>query len=121
MQSNQMGQSSTTRSDNWSENWQQQARRLLKPEEVTALSRRTAITFAPGVPPIFTTLVRYYEERLRPGRWWERFYWSKTKLAADCIVLLLTAIVITVGVLMAKEQHGRPSWPARSSQTMKGW
>jgi type IV secretion system protein VirD4 len=45
-----------------SENWTQQVRRLLKPEEVTALSSRTAITFTPGVPPLRTTLIRYFEE-----------------------------------------------------------
>ncbi len=47
-----------------SENWTQQARRLLKPEEVTALSSRVAITFSPGVPPLRTTLMRYYEEKI---------------------------------------------------------
>jgi hypothetical protein len=65
--------------------------------------------------------VRYYEERLRPGRWWERFYWSKTKLAADCITLLLAAILITVGVMKVKEPHGRHTWRPRVSRTMKGW
>jgi type IV secretion system protein VirD4 len=120
-QSNEKGQAGATRSRNWNDNWQQQARRLLKPEEVAALPRRTAITFAPGVPPVFTTLVRYYEERLRPGRWWERFYWSKTKLAADCITLLLAAILITVGVMKVKEPHGRHTWRPRVSRTMKGW
>ena len=32
----------------YDDNWQQQARKLLKPEEVMALSPSTAITFAPG-------------------------------------------------------------------------
>jgi type IV secretion system protein VirD4 len=45
-----------------STNWSQQARKLLKPEEVLQLSPRTAITFTPGVPPVCTTLIRYYEE-----------------------------------------------------------
>ena len=39
-------------------------RKLLKPDEVLGLSERIAITFTPGVPPIWTTLVRYYEESL---------------------------------------------------------
>jgi type IV secretion system protein VirD4 len=43
-------------------NWQQQARKLLKPEEVIALPPRAAITFTPGVPPLLTWLLRYYEE-----------------------------------------------------------
>ena len=41
--------------------WKQQARRLLKPEEVTGLWQRIAITFCPGLPPLWTTLTRYYE------------------------------------------------------------
>lgn len=54
---------STSWADNSTSNWQQQARKLLKPEEVIALPPRTAITFTPGVRPIFTTLLRYYEEK----------------------------------------------------------
>jgi type IV secretion system protein VirD4 len=53
---------STGRSWSQSSNWQQHGRKLLKPEEVTALPARTAITFAPGIPPIWTTLLRYFEE-----------------------------------------------------------
>jgi type IV secretion system protein VirD4 len=55
-------------------NWQQQGRQLLKPEEVTGLDERVAITFTPGAPPIWTRLVRYYEKdfgrptELTPGR-----------------------------------------------------
>lgn len=47
---------------NSSDNWNQQARRLLKPEEVVALPTRVAITFTPGLGPICTKLSRYYEE-----------------------------------------------------------
>lgn len=55
-------QESSGHSYNTSRNWQQQARKLLKPEEVLALPPRVAITFMPGLPPICTTLLRYYEE-----------------------------------------------------------
>jgi type IV secretion system protein VirD4 len=50
-------------SHNSNRNWSQQTRRLLKPEEVMALPPRTAITFAPNVPPVCSTLLRYYEEK----------------------------------------------------------
>jgi type IV secretion system protein VirD4 len=43
------------------QSWQNQARRLLKPEEVIALNQRLAVTFTPGVRPIITRLTRYYE------------------------------------------------------------
>ena len=53
---------STSYSTSTNDNWQQLGRKLLKPEEVTALDPRVAITFTPGVPPIWTRLVRYYEK-----------------------------------------------------------
>lgn len=60
-------QPSFSRGSSWGENnnWSQQARKLLKPEEVTSLSPRMAITFTPGLPPICTHLTRYYEEQNR--------------------------------------------------------
>jgi type IV secretion system protein VirD4 len=45
------------------ENWQLAARKLLRPEEIIALSPREAISLTPGVPPIHTRLLRYYEEK----------------------------------------------------------
>lgn len=56
------GGGSTSYSHTSNSNWQQQARRLHKPEEIVALDPRIAITFTPGVRPIRTTLLRYYEE-----------------------------------------------------------
>ena len=61
-QSSGNGEGSTAPRRIMSDNWPQHGRKLLKPEEVMALADRTAITFTPGVPPIWTTLVRYYEE-----------------------------------------------------------
>jgi type IV secretion system protein VirD4 len=51
-----------------SSNWQQHGRRLFKPEELIALDPRMAVTFTPGVRPILTRLVRYYEEKLGNGQ-----------------------------------------------------
>jgi type IV secretion system protein VirD4 len=48
-------------------NWGQQARKLLTKDEVLSLPPRTAITFVPGMRPIMTTLLRYYEEK--PSLW----------------------------------------------------
>lgn len=45
-----------------STNSAQTARKVLTTDEVLNLPARTAITFAPGVRPIMTTLLRYYEE-----------------------------------------------------------
>jgi type IV secretion system protein VirD4 len=60
--SQQGGNGSASYSTSTNDNWQQLGRKLLKPEEVTALDPRAAITFTPGVPPIWTWLVRYYEQ-----------------------------------------------------------
>jgi type IV secretion system protein VirD4 len=71
---------------NSSYNWQQTARKLLKPEEVMALDPRLAISFAPNVPPICTRLARYYEEPKvgrRPG-WIRRSVTACCILAASC-------------------------------------
>jgi type IV secretion system protein VirD4 len=88
-QESQMGQSTISHSTQGSDNWGQQARRLLKPEEVAALSPRIAITFTPGVPPVWTTLIRYYEEKLPTavGMIWERLV-----IFARSVVFLLVAL-----------------------------
>jgi type IV secretion system protein VirD4 len=62
------------RSCSWGGNdgWQEAGRELLQVNEVMGLSERVALSFVPGVPPIWTTLVRYYEEgsEQRPGGFW---------------------------------------------------
>ena len=83
-----------------SDNWQQQARKLLKPEEVSGLSPRTAITFTPGVPPLMTTLVPYYEEpKLGEPSWRSK----KTRLViwqqAISILLLAAATLAWLMVM----------------------
>jgi type IV secretory pathway TraG/TraD family ATPase VirD4 len=50
-------------SSNSNDNWAQQPRKLLKPEEVLALPPRTAITFTAGFPPICTQLIWQHEEK----------------------------------------------------------
>jgi type IV secretory pathway TraG/TraD family ATPase VirD4 len=92
------GDSSSSTSTNKSDNWGQHGRKLLKPEEVLALPHRIAITFTPGVPPIWTTLVRYFEERnlgqepVRPGRW-KRFK-AAAKIGAGSLVLLAATLFL---------------------------
>jgi type IV secretion system protein VirD4 len=94
------GNSSTSHSINRNENWQQGARRLLKPEEVLALNERTAITFTPGIPPIWSTLVRYYEQGFCEK--WR--LWSGVKMFTLSLVLFV-AMVIVVMSLMGMNIH----------------
>lgn len=110
------GQGSSGSSTNQSDNWQQHGRKLLKPEEVMALSERIAITFTPGVPPIWTTLVRYFEESnlgQGPERW-ERFS-AAVKAAAGSLILL--AAVVFIAIAFSMNGQGR----AAISQTPATW
>jgi type IV secretion system protein VirD4 len=82
---------SYTSSSNQNDNWAQQGRKLLKPDEILALSDRVAITFTPGVPPIWTNRIRYFEERnlwRRPG-WWPRFMAMANVVSGSLILLLV--------------------------------
>ena len=90
------GDGSTTHSRNASDNWAQLGRKLLKPEEVLALDKRIAITFTPGVPPIWTTLVRYYEESLCGGGagYLERFKAAAGVLFKSAALLAMVCALI---------------------------
>src|SRR5262249_44677862 len=98
-QSGENGQRSTSYSTNHNDNWNQQARRLLKPEEVMALPERIAISFVPGCPPIRTWLVRYYERGFSGGR-------SFKKFAATAAILLL-ALTLLLGMASAAKERNR--------------
>jgi type IV secretion system protein VirD4 len=88
--------SSSSRSGGSSHNWQQQGRELLKPDEVLALDPRLAITLTPGVRPLQTRLLRYYEEKalLRPRG-------PLTRLAGACGALLFSAALFAVALALA--------------------
>ena len=73
---------------NTSYNWQQAGRKLLKPEEVVALDRDLAITLTPGVPPILTRLIRYYEGPPPTGRM------HPVRMVAETVSVLLCAFML---------------------------
>jgi type IV secretion system protein VirD4 len=87
-------QGSTSYSVNSNDNWAQHNRKLLKPEEVLALDERTAITFTPGLPPIWTTLERYYENQKPRWKWLGR-----AKVFFMCLVLFVMTVVVAMGLL----------------------
>lgn len=89
----QNGETNRSYSGGASSSWAQQARRLLKPEEVSGLDPRIALTFAPGSPPIGTYLVRYYEPEFMAQR-----HIGATKAFIDATCLLLCSVVAAVGV-----------------------
>lgn len=82
---------SYTSSSNENDNWSQQGRKLLKPDEILSLSDRIVITFTPGVPPIWTNRIRYFEERHLGRRlgWWQRFIATANVVSGSLILLLV--------------------------------
>ncbi len=88
--------SGSSKSGGSNSGWQQQSRELLKPDEIIALDPRIAITLTPGVRPIWTRLVRYYEEKtLFKRRGW------LTRLATACRTLLSSAALLAIAIAAA--------------------
>jgi type IV secretion system protein VirD4 len=109
--SQQGAQHGSSGSDNSSSNWAQQARKLLKPEEILTLDPRLAITFTPNVRPILTRLARYYEEPKlgRRSGWIKRSFTACSILvasAAFCIVSLGAAAFLTLEVKQIAKTRG---------------
>ena len=84
----------------------QQARKLLKPEEFLNLPVRTAITFAPGSPAMWTTLLRYYEEKwlFRPAGWIGRQFNAFKLLLKSFFFLVLALCLAGMATEKAAEQ-----------------
>jgi len=101
--------SSSTTSTSENDNWSQLARKLLKPEEVLALSDGIVITFTPGVPPIWTHRIRYFEEPnlgRRPGRL-ERFK-AMTNVVSGSLILLVVMVWFLAVVCSGNRRDHRP-------------
>jgi len=103
--SNHNGQQSSSYSVNDSDNWSQIQRRLLKPEELLTLDPHTAITFHPGLPPIRTQLVPYYQSA-EPRRSWLADAW----MMVQCLAMLLGALLLLGGAMGINIHH----WFART-------
>jgi len=106
------GNRSTSYSENWSENWQQHGRKLLKPEEVMGLPARIAITFTPGVPPIWSRLVRYYESDFGERA---RGFLLAVKALGQSIVMLIAAglLALALAQLGSDRRLDVPGVPAQ--------
>ena len=89
------GHASTSYSVNSSSNWQQIGRRLLRPDELLVLDERTAITFTPGIRPIRTTLVRYYEKGFRENS----RLWARMRMFAMTVIVFVMTVIAILGHL----------------------
>jgi type IV secretion system protein VirD4 len=97
---NPQGGTSCSHSSSTNNNWQQLGRKLLRPEEVTGLNGRAAITFTPGVPPIYTWLVRYYE-----GGYGQPSGLTPMRMAFDTACFFLPAAFLAVLFTIGLIQH----------------
>lgn len=106
-------------SSNSTHSWQQHGRKLLKPEEVMAMSPRTAITFAPNIPPICTQLHRYYEGR--PDALWRRM--ARGMRALACSSLLLGTGLMAAYSLVDSYQYRLNHPPVRAipNRRIRAW
>lgn len=100
------GQRSSSYSTNQNDNWGQQARRLLTPAEVMGLPERIAVSFMPGVPPLMTRLIRYYEKDFMPGVI-RRALAALKMFAAAAVMLLMVLIVVLMFLFAAAQDAGR--------------
>jgi type IV secretion system protein VirD4 len=96
VQSSDDGSRSCSHSTGASDNWNQSGRALLRPDEVMALSERIAITFTPSVAPIWSEMIRWYEERTTLPGWQERL-WAGVKMFAGSILILAVATMLALG------------------------
>lgn len=83
-------------------NWQYMGRKLLKPEEVTALPERVAVTFVPGVPPIATRLVRFYEKDFKKLHGAGA---ARTTFQVACLFLAVLALAVMVTAAVLNHSH----------------
>lgn len=92
----------TSQSGGSSSDHKQQTRELLKPDEVLTLDPRVAIILTPGVRPIWSRLLRYYEEKeLFRNNWWKQTFAAVKiflRAAALLLLVLLFASLLTVEV-----------------------
>jgi type IV secretory pathway TraG/TraD family ATPase VirD4 len=104
--------SSQSYSSSWNgnDNWQQQARELMKPDEVLRLDPRVLIAFPPGMPPVAVRTIRHFEEK--PSFWKRRgrvgeFLQALWVLMVAALHLTVWALFAVGATLMALEEKQR--------------
>jgi len=95
-------ETTSSRSSNSNDNWNQIGRKLLRPEEVTGLSQRIAIVLTPGVKPIWTWLVRYYEKDFKISR---GVGLVKALFVSTCLFLCSTLLAVSVTAALFIPTH----------------
>ena len=73
----------------------QQGRELLRAEEILGLSQRIALILTPGIPPLWTTLVRYYESSFKTGH---SKFWPAVNAFVQALALFLAIGFLAVAM-----------------------
>lgn len=96
--------SGTSESGGTSSDEKQQTRELLKPDEVIRLDSRLAITLTPGLRPLITRVVRYFEEPnlFTAPSWWNRVKSACRVFVASAMLLMIVAAVAAFLTLVVK-------------------
>jgi type IV secretion system protein VirD4 len=97
---------SVSRSVSSSDNWQAQGRRLMKSEEIMALDQRECITLAPGLCPIRSRLVRYYQKGFREG--FLSRSWMALKTLVVSFVIFIFMSILTLKAITREEVYYAP-------------
>ena len=96
-------------------NWQEAGRELLQASEILNLSERIAIVFTPGVRPIWTTMIRYYEVSLSAK---PRKVWPAVKAFAAAVFFLVArgglAVLLTLGI--REKWQNEANYPVQTEQ-----
>jgi type IV secretion system protein VirD4 len=87
-----------SRGTSWNEtrSWSQSPREIFKPEEITTLPPRTAISFpGGGMAPVVTTLLRWFEEPwLTKKRGWLSRQWAAAIILFRSVVFAILMICV---------------------------
>lgn len=75
--------------------WNQAGRSLLTPDEVLCMDKRIAITFLPGVRPVWSRMVRYYEPEFSQT---PTTLWPAVRTLGLAVVGLVVAAVVAMTV-----------------------
>jgi type IV secretion system protein VirD4 len=111
------GNSSSGINSGWGTNrgWQQAPRELLKPEEILTLPSLWTITFpGPGMAPVLTQMVRYFDAPglFRRGSGLFARFFAACRTLLGSILVLAVALVLAGALTQALEEQARQAPPS---------
>jgi type IV secretion system protein VirD4 len=109
-QSGKQGNDSYSTSGSSTTDFKQQARELSTPDEILRLDRRIALTFCPGMAPLWTYLIRYYEGAFGPPGLLKRAAAALNTFVLAAILLLFTTLLAVFMTRTWMQEERKHSW-----------